>query len=220
MLLTQLNGNINTVSNQVVDMNLNRIDGRPITIFDFTGAGSSGHVVDPSHYMVNIPNSINPPTGNGAALKVRGFVAPFGQATATDDFDASTLINVSTGPADLVVHWPITALVTTPFITFNTSGMVVDLSQSTLVHDVYRSGVDTTLLTTDTPSVNAITPNLGLFVIGYHGAIQVYLRLSDFQSALQARLGAGQYARVFAAHGIYTDTSETMTATGMLVLLR
>lgn len=223
MLLTQLNGNINTngVSGQIVTMTLNRINGRPIGLFNFAGTGTSvSFDADPTSYKVNLPNSITPPSGNGAALKVRGFVAPFGQATATDDFDAETVIDVSTGPADLVVHWPITALVTTPFTTFTPSGMVVDLTQSTLVHDVYRSGVDTTLLTTDTPTVNAKTPNLGLFVIGYRGAIQVYTRLSDFQSALQTRLGAGQYARAFAAHGTYADTGETLTATGMLMLLR
>ncbi len=223
MLLTQLNGNINTngVSGQVVTMTLNRINGRPIGLFDFAGTGASvSFDADPANYKVNLPNSITPPAGNGTALKVRGFVAPFGQATAADDFDAVTLIDVSTGPADLVVHWPITALVTTPFTTFTPSGMVVDLSLSTRVHDVYRSGVDTTLLTTDTPTVNAKTPNLGLFVIGYRGAIQVYTRLSDFQSALQTRLGAGQYARAFAAHGTYADTGATLTATGMLMLLR
>jgi len=37
---------------------------------------------------------------------VRGFVQPFGQATATDDFHAITLIDVTNAPATLVVSWP------------------------------------------------------------------------------------------------------------------
>jgi hypothetical protein len=221
MLLTQLNGTVNGIAGQVLTMTLNRIDGRPIGLFNFAGTGTSvSFDADPNNYAVTLPIAITPTTSNGAPLKVRGFVTAFGQATATEDFVATTLIDVSSGPADLVVHWPILAQVTSPFTTFTAGGMVLDLSLSGLAHDVYRSGVDTTLARTVTPIVNALDPNLGLYVIGYHGTIQVYTTLSAFQSALQTRLNAGQYARAFTAHGAYADSGATLTATRMSILLR
>ena len=220
MLITQLNGTVNSVAGQVISMTLDRIDGRPVGLFDFTGTGTTGNDADPNNYAVAVPIAITPTSSNGAPLKVRGFVTPFGQATATDDFDAKTLIDVSTGPADLVVGWPILAQVTTPFSTFTASGIVVDLSQSGLVHDVYRSGVDTTLAKTVTPTVNAQDPNQGVYVICYQRTIQIYTTLSSFQSALQTQLNAGRHARAFTAHGSYDDTSTTLTATRMMMLLR
>ena len=221
MLLTQLNGTVNGITGQLLTLTLNRIDGRPIGLFDFAGTGTTTvDDADPSNYAVTLPVSVTPTTANGSPIKVRGFVTPFGLATTTDDFEAKTLIDVSSGPADLVVFWPVLSQVTTPFSTFTASGMVVDLSQAGLVHDVYRSGVDTTLATTETPTVNAQDPNQGLFVISYHGTVQVYTELSAFQTALQTRLNAGQYARAFTAHGTYADAGATLTATRMQMLLR
>ena len=223
MMLTQLNGSAVTVSAPLLTMSVNRIDGQPASLFDFTSTGTP--IADASNYAVNVPNSIDLSGINfSTPLKVRGFVRPFGLATAVNDFDASTLIDVSAGPADLVIHWPIAGQAGNPVAPFgnNTStGMDVNLSRAGLIHDVYRSGIDTQLdKTTVTPTVNAQDPAQGLFVISYHGTVQVYTKLSDFKTAAQNGLAAGQLARSFAAHGTYDDASTTMTATRMFLLLK
>ena len=220
LLLTQLNGQAKALGGSTVTMTLDRIEGRPINLFSFAGTGSTGQDADPANYVVSAPGLLSGITA-GAPLKVRGFVRPFGQATPADDFDARTVINVSTGPADLVVGWPIAGQPSAviPFSTYLPSGMVLDLSHAGRVHDVYQSGVDTVLPTTATPTVNAQDPNRGVYAISYHGTVQVYSTLSDFQSALQARLGQGQLARAFSAEGTYAGTTSTLTAEGMFMLL-
>jgi uncharacterized protein DUF4382 len=215
LLVTQLNGVVGSASGSAIVMNLARIDGRPVGLFDFTGTGTPN--ASPASYQVN-PNGLPLGTiGNGTPLKVRGFVQPFGAATATDDFNAITLIDTTGAPATLVVGWP--SLEPAPFNTFTTSSMKVNLLNAGVFHDVFRGGVDTQLATTDVPTVQAPDPAHGLFVIGVNGMVQVYTRFSAYQAALQADLGTMQ-ARSFAAWGgTYDDGSKTLTAGAMATVL-
>ncbi len=163
--------------------------------------------------------------GPNTPLKVRGFVRPFGQATATDDFDAITLIDVTNAPATLVVGWP--SLEAAPFSNPTANGMTVNLANAGLLHDVFRGGVDTRLALSDAPIVNAANPARGLFVIGTNGTVQaqresrVYTQLGNYQAALQAGLAAGRKARSFVASGgTYFDASQTLTANLMVTGLQ
>src|SRR5882672_7278800 len=210
LLVTQLNGSVNSVSPGTVAMKVDRIDGRPIGLFTFTGTGvTPGTDANPNSYQVA--------TGaldlNGIValtpLKVRGFVRPFGQATATDDFSAITLIDVTNAPATLVVGWP--SLEATPFNSYAVNGMRVNLTNAGLLHHVFRGGVATTLATSDTPFVQAANPARGLFVIGTNGTVQVYTQLGSYQAALKADLAAGGKARSFVASGgTYFDATKTL----------
>jgi hypothetical protein len=149
---------------------------------------------------------------------VRGFVQPFGAATATNDFSANTLIDVTDARATLVVGWPL--LQATPF-TFTASGMVVNLNGAGLLHHVFRGGVATTLALSDTPFVQAADPARGLFVIGVNGTVQMYTQLSAYQTALQADLAAGRKARSFVATGgTYADLTKTLTTDLMATVLQ
>lgn len=219
LLITQLNGTVNSVASGNVAMTLARIDGRPISLFNFAGTGTSGGDADPNSYQVATGALDLTGIGSGTPLKVRGFVQPFGAATASDDFNAITLIDVSNAPATLVVGWP--SPEPAPFNSYAADGMVINLTSAGVRHDVYRAGVDTVLATTDTPTVQAIDPLHGLFAIGSHGSVQVYTQLADYQQALQAGLIAGQKARGFVAGGgNYTDGTRTLTARGMLTVLQ
>ena len=220
LLITQLNGTVNSATTGNVAMTLARIDGRPISLFNFTGTGTSaGTDAGPSVYQVATGTLDLTGIITGTPLKVRGFVQPFGAATANDDFNAITLINVSDAPATLVVGWP--SLEPAPFNSYSVNGMVVNLTNAGVRHDVYRAGVDTVLATTDTPTVQALDPLHGLFAIGSNGSVQVYTQLANYQQALQAGLTAGQKARGFVAGGgNYTDGTQTLTARGMLTVLQ
>ncbi len=209
LLVTQLNGVVGSASSGVVVMNLARIDGRPIGLFDFTGTGAPD--ANPGSYQVATVALDLTGIANGTPLKVRGFVQPFGAATATDDFNAITLVNTTNAPATLVVGWPL--LQATPFNSYAANGMVVNLTNAGLFHDVFRGGVDTQLLTTDTPTVQAPDPAHGLFVIGANGMVQVYTQMSSYQAALRSNLAAGRKARGFTAiGGTYTDATKTLSA--------
>ena len=223
LLVTQLNGTVNSVSGSTVAMTLARIDGRPIGLFIFSGTGTApGTDANPNSYQV--ATGALPLTGitNGTPLKVRGFVQPFGQATATDDFHAITLIDVTNAPATLVVGWPV--LEPAPFQQpFAANRMVVNLTNAGVLHDIFRGGVDTPLSTAaaDAPTVLAINPARGVFVIGDNGTVQVYTRLSAYQAALQVELAAGRKARSFVASGgTYVDASKTLTSSLMATALQ
>jgi hypothetical protein len=222
LLVTQLNGTVNSVSGSTVAMTLARIDGRPIGLFIFSGTGTApGTDANPSSYQV--ATGALPLTGitSGTPLKVRGFVQPFGQATATDDFHAITLIDVTNAPATLVVGWPV--LEPAPFqLPFAANGgMVVNLTNAGVLHDIFRGGVDTPLSTSDKPTVQASNPARGVFVIGENGTVQVYTRLSTYQAALRVELAAGRKARSFVATGgTYVDASKTLTSSLMATALQ
>jgi hypothetical protein len=220
LLVTQLNGTVTSAGSGVVAMTLDRIDGRPISLFNFSGTGTTlGTDADPTSYQV--ATGALDLTGIVATtpLKVRGFVQPFGQATATDDFNAITLIDVTNAPATLVVGWP--SLEATPFNSFTTGGMVVNLINAGLLHDIFRGGVDTQLPKATTPFVQAANPARGLFVIGTNGTVQVYTQLGNYQAALQAELAAGRKARSFVASGgTYVDATQTLTANLMATALQ
>jgi len=218
LLITQLNGTVNGVTN-TVDMTLARIDGRPIALFDFAGTGTPGSDADPAAYVVAI-GSLAPTSTPGTPLKVRGFVRPFGQAGASGDFDAVTLIDVTTAPAALLVGWPL--LEAAPF-GFVAGGMSVNLTNAGLLHDVFREGVGAGLSTGAAPIVQAANQGRGLFVIGIDGSVQVYTQFSAYQQALQANLGAGRKARAFFASGgpgSYSDATKTLTAGAMAAVLQ
>jgi hypothetical protein len=216
LLVTQLNGVVGSASPGTVAMNLARIDGRPVGIFDFTGTGSPN--ANPGAYAVATGALDLTGIGSGTPLKVRGFVQPFGQATATDDFNAITLINTSAAPATLIVGWP--APEAAPFGAFTGDSLTLNLQNVGFFHDVFRGGVDTQLATSDTPVVQAPDPAHGLFVIGINGMVQVYTQFGAYQAALTADLGAGRKARSFVAFGgPYDDSSKTLTAGTMATVL-
>ena len=220
LLVTQVNGTVNGVAGSTVAMTLARIDGRPIGLFNFTGTGTApGTDANPNSYQVAAGALSLAGISTGTPLRVRGFVQPFGQATASDDFHAITLIDTSNAPATLVVGWPL--LEATPFSSYATGGMTVNLTGAGLLHDIFRGGVDTQLLLSDAPIVNAADPARGLFVIGIDGTVQVYTQLSTYQTALQADLAAGRKARGFVAFGgPYVDATKTLTAGAMAAVLQ
>jgi len=221
LLVTQLNGTVNGTpgAGGPVVMSLARIDGRPVALFNFAGTGTGappgGTDADPTKYQVSTGALSLTGIAGGTPLKVRGFVQPFGAATATDDFNAITLINTTGAPANLVVAWaPAQA---TPFTSYPAGGLVANISGS-FIADVFRGGVDTPLAAN--PTVNATDPAHGLFVIGFNGMVQVYTQMSAYQAALQSDLGFGERARSFVAlGGTYDDPSNTLTAGVMATVL-
>jgi len=222
LLVTQLNGTVNSAGSGVVAMTLARIDGRPIGLFNFSGTGTTvGNDASPISYQVAAGALALAGITSGTPLRVRGFVQPFGQATATDDFNAITLIDVTSAPATLVVGWP--SLEATPFNSYPPGGLVVNLLNAGSLHDIFRGGVDTPLSTAaaDAPTVQASNPARGVFVVGDNGTVQVYTRLSAYQAALQLKLAAGRKARSFVATGgTYVDASKTLTSSLMATALQ
>lgn len=208
MLLTSLTGSVNSAGGGQVELTLQTINGRRVSIYNFTGSGTDAtNDADPLHYEVATGSLDLTGLNSGTPVRVRGFVQPFGTAPA--DFTAQTIINVMNAPAALFVAWdPASA---TPFPVLSASGLTLDLGGSPLVHHVLRGGVLTDLAGT-TPTVQPNNPARGLFAIGYQGTVTVYTQFDAYRQAIGARLAASQKTRAFGGHGRYTDATTSFGA--------
>jgi hypothetical protein len=203
-------GLVNSTGTNSLELSVQRIQGRQVSLFNFAGTGSSTATnADPLHYQVSTGaldlGGFNP----GTPTRVLGFVTRFG--TAPPDFMAQTLVNLVDKPATLAVTWrPATA---TPFTSNTDAGLVLDLAGVGGQHYVRRSAIMTDLLSlAGTPSVVPVNPLEGLFALGSAGQVQVFTQFHDYSAALQQRLAQGQLTSAFGAHGLFTDSTATMMA--------
>jgi len=113
LLVTSVASIVNTTSASSLEMNVQRIEGRRITLFNFAGTGTSTTTdADPAHYVVATGTLSLTGRTSSTSLRVLGFVTPF--KTAPPDFTAQTIVNLMDHPATLLVNWcPPTA---TPFV--------------------------------------------------------------------------------------------------------
>jgi Cu/Ag efflux protein CusF len=218
MLVTSLSGTLNTAASGAVEMTLQSINGRRLSLYNFTGTGGTpANDADPMHYELATGALDVSTLTAGTPVRARGFVRPYGQAPA--DFEAETLINVTDKPGDLVVGWlPASG---TPFAGTSANDLTLDLTGVGALHHVFRGGVATDLFAlAGAARVQPADPLHGLYAIGYHGTIQVYTRFDAYRLALETDIAAGRRARALGAHGLFDDASNTMTANGMYTALQ
>ncbi|HKT35684.1 MAG TPA: hypothetical protein VJR03_12725 [Nitrospira sp.] len=210
LLVTSMAGLVNSTGANSLELSVQRIQGRQVSLFNFAGTGSSAATnADPLHYQVSTGaldlGGFNP----GTPTRVLGFVTRFG--TAPPDFTAQTLINLVNSPATLAVTWrQATAM---PFTSNTDAGLVLDLAGVGGQHYVRRDAILTDLLSLGTaPSVVPVNPLEGLFALGSEGEVQIFTQFHDYSAALQQHLTQGQLSSAFGAHGVFTDSTVTMMA--------
>ncbi len=187
-------------------MDLQGFDRRQVGLFDFTGSGS-----DPAAYRVDTGDLTTPAAGS--AVKVRGFVQPFG--AAPPDFHALTLVDLSAVSARYLAQWDPAA---TGALTATDTGLVVDDDSATRAG--YRQrGVFTDLggdgrATTLAPSEDGD----GVFLIKAAGTVTLHTTYAGFQADLAARLENGAAVRAVSAKG-QVDGTATLTVRRLAVSL-
>jgi hypothetical protein len=210
MALTTLRGQALNTGPPWFVVDLNSIDRRRVSIFDFSGTGSSPeNDANPANYEIDVGSldvsSISP----GTPVKVRGFVHTFG--LAPEDFKAWTVIDVSNVRATLVVNWrPPSAnafgYLSSDYLTLNLDGVG-------LFHHVHRAGVVTDLTELfDPPSIQPQEEGEGLFVISQDGTFQVHFTFENFVSDLESRLANEGTVKSFSAFGHFDEATSTLTA--------
>lgn len=215
---------INSVKGQVnqtspLEMQLTRINGRPVRIFDFSGTGQDPSMdVDPAHFEIDTStltlNSVNA----GDWLKVRGFFNAFGAAPS--DYFAKSIIDIATdkraagfaagwenGTADAITEFNPNSLV------FNTSGATKAF--------VKIAGLPVINVVSDTPFVvTSVDSDRAVYAIKHIGldAIRVYHNFADFSQALQDELDNGLLILRTSALGRYDQNGNEFTAVAFSVL--
>jgi hypothetical protein len=211
MQVTVLTGTVNSLSSGTLNINLQTINGRKVSLFNFAGTGSASEPendADPANYEVSTGALSLSGLSSGSPVRVRGLVRPFG--TAPPDFTAWTVINTAALPALLFFDWdPASA---EPFSDPSSAGMTLNTAGVGPLHHVLRGWVWTDVL----PSAPVVTPKStpsGLYAICYQGTVQLYTQFDSYSQALQTSLSSGKKARLLIGYGTFTDATTTLDAT-------
>ncbi|MGE5624131.1 MAG: hypothetical protein ACM3ZT_01130 [Bacillota bacterium] len=212
MEFTKVDGSILTVGGSSLTMDVKAIQGRKISLFDFTGTGS-----DPLNYDIAFTNGLASGIGVGDPVRGIGFVSGFG--LAPPDFDAHTLVDYSNAGAFIGLAWadPGTAAA---FTTLDaSSGIVPNLASSPILHRLRQGGIATDLNSLPTtPTIKGTL--IGLYAILQNGKVQVYLSFPNFIQAVQSQLGAGAKVRGCFALGGFDNTTDVMTSDAIAIILQ
>jgi Domain of unknown function (DUF4382) len=224
---TRVTGTVNSSAGNVVTLTLLTLDGRPASVFNFAGTGTSSATdASASAYTVSVPASLTLPTlASGAAAGFIGFVTPFGAADGSSppDFAAVSFINYSQTPALLLVRWAPPG-VTAPFATLTDSELAI--SQATLGASAQAT------LSTGPVLINAATlggglqidPNIAApnpqFAIVHLKSrnIASFSSFDDFVTALTSELNGSNDALQVVAEGPYDAATAALSVNAMAVL--
>ncbi len=214
MLYTHLNGN--TVTDLPLAIDLNAIDRRRVSVFDFTGTGSSDDA-DPNNYEIDTSSLCLDAVDIGEPLKVTGHVRPFG--LAPEDFEARTVVAVSQAPAKILVNWA-DGGTPSPFLVHSDNELVLDLSTSGHLHKVIRAGVTTDILNLAlSPSIVPNSSGNGIFIIAHAGDSRLYMNFATFSDALASLLDGTIALSGLSAKGQFSDADAVFTARKIIVRL-
>jgi hypothetical protein len=205
-VVTAPNGSGNAIT-MAVDVQY--MEGRPVSLFDFTGTGSV-----PTAYVISMPSMISG-IGVNDPVRLWGFVTPFG--SAPPDFTETTVADYVNARSDLLVAWKRPGS-TEAFTSLNVfSGIVVNTATTPapLVADIGQGGIVTAVAAS--PTVKA---GLGLFAILQDGVVTVHVTYSEFISDLDSRLGAGAKVDLVFARGGYKGSDNTLKAADVAVILQ
>lgn len=218
LLVTTLHGSVNVLATGSFEISLQAINGRPVSIFNFAGTGSSTATdADPAHYEVASGLLSLAGLTAGTPVRVKGFMKPYGSAPA--DFNALSVANLATQDAELIMSWNPAS--SAPFTSLSATGLTLNTAGAGLAHHLVRGGSRTDLLTlSPAPTVTPASGSSGPYAIGYRGTVQMYTLFDQYRQALADRLGAGQLARAYGARGSFNDALVTMEAIAMFTALK
>jgi hypothetical protein len=217
MMLSTLRGTVVSKGSNSMVVDLQAIDGRRISIFDFTGTGiDSTHDADPDNYEIDTSALDTTDLKAGTPVRIRGFVTPFGQAP--EDFEARTVVNVTHVPVVMHVTWNPAS--TQAIVVMSPALLSLDLTGEGMFHHISRSGAVTDLDTlAQSPSL-VPAPSGGLFFISQGSAIQLFTTFGGFVIALDTRLIGGAAVNGLIATGDFHEDSSVLEATSIILNLK
>jgi len=195
--------------------------------FSFAGTGTASandataasYVVDSSGASTGADQSA---TTAGTLLRVDGFPSPYG--SAPPDFDATAVTPASSETADLVVEWNSGSGSATPFTSYDSTSLVLNLSGASIASVVVgpqcSSGVNCSPGTalSGTPAIDI--SNGVQFAIGNSAnGISMFSTASAFASDLTTTLNGTTAVYRVVAVGSYDSATNTFTASRVDVAL-
>ena len=217
--LTRLLGTVQSASPGNFTLDLDSIDGRRVSIFDFTGTGSP-----PTRMRTRVTTRSRPAICRRVASRVVhprgvfGFVTAFG--AAPPDFAGRTLVDFQDVRAVLGIGWGLTGT-SAPFLSIDAQSIVIDNANASLgLRHFIAIGprlIDIETLPT-APIIKPVDGN-GLYAIGQPRRVEVFSDFGEFTASLSAKLAAGSKALAMSAVGKFDQPTGTLTASYVSVVL-
>ena len=205
-------------------LQLQAIEGRDPSRFDFTGTGATPATdASSAAYLVDTGALSLSQLQSGAPARVFGFVVPFGTAT-TSDFSASTVVGYSQVDSLMSVNWVMPGSIAAfPGLTASATSLTVDLMGTGMVHSL-RTGplvVDLNTLPAVPQIVASASGSHTGYAIGHarSHAIDNFQAFGDFITALSTDMNGTTTALGIAASGQVDLASGTLAADHVVVAL-
>jgi hypothetical protein len=194
-----------------LSLNLATLGGFEPSVLTFTGTGSAtGGDANPAAYVVNTNGLGTSAVTAGGQARIDGFVTPFG--SAPPDFTATAITPAASTEQVLVVDY-VNGGASAPFVTADTNGLVVNMSEANLgpTHVVY-TGPFTTDLTNPRTNVTIVPTSTAQFVVGdpADNTSTGLLIFNTYSAFLTQLASSGPLGKIVAV-GQY-DGSHTFTA--------
>jgi hypothetical protein len=219
MLVTELQGTVESVVAGQLTMQLRAIDRLGIDMYDFAGTGvTSAQDADPAHYEIGTGTLGLVQVAPGDAAKVIGFVAAFGGGPP--DFEGRTVIDRRELPDVLAIGWGESGT-TAPFLGMGPSGLVLDIHNPGIGprHFLLANGRKLDLLELASGPTIAPASGRALYGITEPGHVELFASFEEFVAELSVRLGAGNAAHGLSAYGSYDEGSNTLAANRISVFV-
>jgi hypothetical protein len=221
--MTSAWGVVTAMASGSVTVNLQTLDGLPVSAFNFAGTGTAA-ASDASATAYVIDTGALSQTGLAvkSPARVMGFVTPFGKSPP--NFTAATLVNFSGVPEALVVDWAQKGSATAfAGLTATSTTLTLDLTGVDKLHFIQIGPQTfdlTTLATPPTLMADATAMN-GVFAIGHRGKYKTenFNTFAAFIAALSADLTPSATVVDLAATGQYDSTANTFAVTRLAVLI-
>ncbi|MDJ0760716.1 MAG: hypothetical protein QNJ19_15070 [Woeseiaceae bacterium] len=220
MHLTRLSGVVNEVVSGETSIDLQSIDRRRVSIFDFSGTGTSPDTdADPDNYQVVTGPITLSNFAEGKPIVAKGFPTAFG--FAPPDFMGRTVIDFTDVRSKLGIGWGAEGTVA-PFLSIGTDGLVIDNQNPDIDVRKYIKQGPVLIDLTELPSGTTIVPretDRMLFSIKSGDSIRLYSDFGDFIDDLSTSLDGATAARSMHAVGMYDAGSNVFTAAKIGILL-
>ena len=216
-------GVVTNLGSTSLTVNLQSLDGLPVSAFTFAGTGKSTAMdAVPTAYVIDTGALSQTGLAMNAPARVMGFVTPFGMAPP--NFTAATLVNFSAVPQALLIDWAQGGSATAfTGLTATSTSLQLDLTGVGPLHfiQIGPETVDLTKLATS-PTITAdATATDEVFTIGHRGKYKTenFNTFTAFVTALAADLAPTATVADLAATGQYDSAANSFTATRLAVLI-
>jgi hypothetical protein len=221
--MTSAWGVVTAMASGSVTVNLQSLDGLPVSAFNFAGTGmATASDASAAAYVIDTGALSQTGLAMKSPARVMGFVTPFGKSPP--NFMAATLVNFSGVPEALVVDWAQKGSATAfTGLTATSTTLTLDLTGVDKLHfiQIGPQTVDLTTLATPPTLMADATAMNQIFAIGHRGKYKTenFNTFASFVAALSADLTPAATVVDLAATGQYDSMANTFTVTRLAVLI-